>query len=85
MAKTITGKVVSTKMQNTIIVEVTRRVPHPLYKKLLKRTNRFKADSDGQTVKKGDTVIIVETKPMSKDKHFKLDSIVSNKSEGGNK
>lgn len=81
MAKTITGTVVSVAMQNTIVVEVTRRVPHPLYKKLLKRSSRFKADSAGQTVKKGDTVTIVETKPMSKDKHFKLQGVATKKEE----
>ena len=82
MAKTITGTVVSIAMQNTIIVEVTRRVPHPLYKKLLKRSSRFKADSAGLTVNKGDNVVIVETKPMSKDKHFRVESVVS-KQKGG--
>ncbi len=81
MAKTITGAVVSTAMQNTIVVEVTRRVPHPLYKKLLKQTSRFKADTAGKTVKNGDIVVIVETKPISKGKHFVLQTITGNKEE----
>ncbi len=81
MAKTITGTVVSTGMQNTIVIEVTRRVPHPLYKKLLKQTSRFKADTAGKTVKNGDTVVIVETKPISKDKHFALQTVIENKEE----
>ena len=76
MAKVITGTVVSIKMQNTVVVEVTRKVPHPLYKKLLKHSKKFKADTNGQTVKVGDTVAIVEIKPMSKDKHFALEKKV---------
>lgn len=81
MAKTITGTVVSTSMQKTIVVGVTRRVPHPLYKKLLKQSSRFKADTGGKTVKNGDTVVIVETKPISKDKHFVLQTVISNKED----
>jgi small subunit ribosomal protein S17 len=72
MAKTLNGTVVSTKMQNTVVVEVSWKKPHPLYKKLLKRSKKFKVDSNGQTVNVGDKVTIVETKPIAKDKHFKL-------------
>jgi len=82
MAKRITGTVVSTKMQNTIVVEVTRKVPHPLYKKLLKQSKKFKADTNGQTAKIGDTVVITETKPISKDKHFILQNTVNAKEAG---
>lgn len=76
MAKTLTGKVISTKMQNTIVVEVSRLLPHPLYKKLLKRSKKYKVDTAGQTVEVGKRVKIVETLPMSKDKHFKLASVL---------
>jgi small subunit ribosomal protein S17 len=76
MAKILVGKVIATKMQDTVIVEVTRRVPHPLYKKLLKRSEKFKVDIKGQEVAVGRTVRIVETKPISKDKHFKLLEVV---------
>lgn len=79
MLKILTGVVVSTKMKNTISVEVTRKVAHPLYKKLIKRSKKFKAETMGQAVKLGDTVTIVETKPISKDKHFALQSIVGQK------
>ena len=72
----MTGTVVSTKMQNTIVVEVTRKVPHPLYKKLLKHSKKFKADTNGITAKVGDTVSIIEIKPMSKDKHFALEKLI---------
>lgn len=72
-AKVLSGKVTSVKMQDTILVEVTRRVPHPLYKKLLRKSKQFKVDTKGQEVPAvGKTVKIVETKPISKTKHFKL-------------
>ena len=76
MAKTMTGMVVSTGMQQTIVVEVTRKVPHPIYRKLLKRSKKFKVDVNGKTVKIGNSVKIVEIKPMSKDKHFSLEGIL---------
>ncbi len=76
MAKTMTGTVVSTGMQETVIVEVTRKVPHPFYQKLLKQSKKFKVAIDGKTVKVGDRVTIVETKPMSKQKHFLLEKVL---------
>jgi len=72
MAKTLSGKIVSVKMQNTVVVEVVRLFPHPLYKKLLKRSKNFKVDLNGQTVVVGQEVKIQEIPPMSKDKHFKI-------------
>ena len=73
MAKTLTGKVVSTKMQNTVVVEVEKAYRHRLYNKTLKRHKRFKAHVDGSiAVKDGDKVDIQETKPISKDKQFKV-------------
>ena len=72
MAKVLAGKVVSIKMNDTVVVEVVRRTPHPLYKKLVKKSSRFKVDSRGQEVVVGQDVKIVETRPVSKDKHFKL-------------
>ena len=72
-AKILVGKVTSVKMQDTILVEVTRRVPHPLYKKLLRKSKQFKVDVKGlEPVAVGKTVKIVETKPISKTKHFRL-------------
>ena len=72
MAKILTGTVVSTAMQNTIVVEVTRHVPHPLYRKLMKRSKKHKVDVTGESVTVGQLVKIVETKPISKGKHFRL-------------
>lgn len=70
--KTLTGKVISAKMAKTVVVEVQRQKIHPLYKKILRRTSRFKVHSDDATLKAGDTVKIISTKPISKDKHFKV-------------
>jgi small subunit ribosomal protein S17 len=72
MAKVLAGKVVSVKMNDTVIVEVVRRTPHPLYKKLVKKSKKFKVDSKGQEVTVGQDIKIVETRPISKDKHFKV-------------
>lgn len=72
MSKVLIGKVISIKMQDTVIVEVITRAPHKLYGKLLKRSKNYKVDLNGQTVARGDEVKIEETKPMSKDKHFKI-------------
>lgn len=76
MKRVLTGKVLSTKMQDTVIVEVTRRVPHKLYKKLMKRSKNYKVDSKGQTVAVGQRVKIIETQPLSKDKYFKLLEVI---------
>lgn len=72
MAKVLEGKVVSNKMQKTIVVEVVRRTPHPLYKKLIKRSKKFLADSGEKTYNVGQIVKIVETRPLSKTKRFKV-------------
>ena len=72
MKKIFEGKIVSLKMQNTAVVEVLRRVPHPLYKKVLKRNKKHKADTAGLNLSVGDKVKIVEVRPISKDKHFKV-------------
>ncbi|CAN5128383.1 hypothetical protein BH11PAT1_BH11PAT1_3740 [soil metagenome] len=73
MAKIFSGIITSVAMEKTILVEVTRHVPHPLYRKLMKRSKKHKVDnSEGIEVKVGQTVKIVAVKPISKDKHFKL-------------
>jgi small subunit ribosomal protein S17 len=79
MAKTLTGKVVSQHMQGAVVVEVTRRIPHPKYKKLLKRSKKFKAVLQGKTVGIGDTVTIAETRPLSKDIHFMISEVKGGK------
>lgn len=72
MKKVITGKIVSVKMQNTVIVSVVRQVAHKKYGKLLKVTKRFKVDTNGMELAEGDTVKIEQTKPISKTKFFKV-------------
>ncbi|PIR80024.1 MAG: 30S ribosomal protein S17 [Candidatus Levybacteria bacterium CG10_big_fil_rev_8_21_14_0_10_35_13] len=76
MKKTIVGKIVSLKMNNTAIIEVTRRVAHPLYKKLLKKSKRYKADTNGLTLSLGDSVKIVSVRPISKEKNFKISEVI---------
>jgi small subunit ribosomal protein S17 len=66
------GKVISDKMDKTIVVSVTRFVEHPKYKKRIKISKKYKAHDETNSKKVGDTVEIEETKPISKDKHFKV-------------
>jgi small subunit ribosomal protein S17 len=79
MAKVLTGKVISIKMQNTAVIEVSRRVPHPLYKKLLKVGKHFNVDTAGKSVALGDEVRFVETKPISKTKFFVIKEVITKK------
>ena len=76
MNKIFEGKIVSLKTDKTAVVEIVRYVPHRLYKKLLKRSKNFKADTGNVEVKLGDKVKIVETKPISKNKNFKVLEVV---------
>lgn len=71
-SKVFSGTVVSDKMKDTIVVLVERYEKHPKYDKFIKRRKKFKAHDAGNTAKIGDKVQIVETRPISKDKHFKL-------------
>ncbi|HUQ41366.1 MAG TPA: 30S ribosomal protein S17 [Candidatus Limnocylindrales bacterium] len=77
MRKTRIGLVVSDKMQKTVVVAIERRVPHPVYGKMMTRTTRLKAHDEENQAKAGDTVRIMETRPMSKDKRWRLVEIVS--------
>ena len=70
------GQVVSTKMAKTIVVEVSRRVPHPLYKRIVKKRKKFYAHDAEGAARLGDVVRIVECRPLSKLKHWKLEEIV---------
>lgn len=76
MAKVLTGQVVSVKMQDTVIVEVVWKLPHPMYKKLLKRSSRYKVALNGQEVQLGDTVRMEETRKMAKGKYFRIKEVV---------
>jgi len=71
------GQVVSIKMAKTIIVESTTRVPHPRFRKIIKQIKRFYAHDDESTAKLGDTVLIMESRPLSKLKRWRLVSVIS--------
>jgi len=70
------GLVVSDKMDKTVVVAIERRVPHPVYGKMVTKTKRLKAHDEANSAKVGDTVRIVETRPLSKDKRWRLLEIV---------
>jgi small subunit ribosomal protein S17 len=70
------GVVVSDKMQKTVVVSIERRVPHPVYGKMITRSTNLKAHDEQNQAKTGDTVRIMETRPMSKDKRWRVVEIV---------
>jgi len=72
LRKTRTGKVVSNKMDKTVVVAIEDNVRHPLYKKIVKRTIKFKAHDEENTCNVGDKVEIMETRPLSKEKRWRL-------------
>ena len=76
LRKTRIGVVVSDKMDKTITVEIRNRVKHPLYGKIMNRTEKFKAHDEQNEAGIGDTVRIMETRPLSKDKRWRLVEIV---------
>ena len=76
LRKTRIGKVVSDKMDKTIVVAVVDNVEHPLYKKIVKRTYKLKAHDENNECGIGDTVRVMETRPLSKDKRWRLVDII---------
>ncbi len=70
--KTRVGEVVSDKMDKTVVVAVTRLVRHPLYGRFVKKTNKFKVHDENNECQTGDVVKIMETRPISKDKRWRL-------------
>ena len=76
LRKTRTGKVVSDKMDKTIVVAIEDHVKHPLYGKIVKRTYKLKAHDEKNECNIGDTVKVMETRPLSKDKRWRLVEIV---------
>ena len=76
MRKTRIGVVVSDKMDKTIVVAIRNRVQHPLYGKIMNRTNKIKVHDEENQCGVGDTVKIMETRPLSKDKHWRLVEII---------
>ena len=76
LRKTRVGKVVSDKMDKTVVVAIEDNVKHPLYKKIIKNTIRLKAHDEENTCRVGDRVLIMETRPLSKDKRWRVAEIV---------
>ena len=76
LRKTRVGKVISDKMDKTIVVAIEDHVKHPLYKKIVKRTYKLKALDENNECNIGDTVKVMETRPLSKDKRWRLVEIV---------
>jgi len=77
------GQVVSTKMAKTIVIEVTRRVPHPLYKRIIAKRKKFYAHDEQSTAKLGDVVRIVESRPLSKLKRWTLAEVIRRAAQVG--
>jgi small subunit ribosomal protein S17 len=76
LRKTRVGKVVSNKMDKTIVVAIADNVKHPLYKKTIKRTTKLKAHDENNICNIGDRVEIMETRPLSKDKRWRLVQVI---------
>ena len=76
LRKTRVGTVVSDKMDKTVVVAIEDSVRHPLYKKIIKRTVKFKAHDELNACGVGDTVEIMETRPLSKDKNWRVSKII---------
>ncbi len=75
--KVYTGEVISDKMKKTVVVAVTRLAQHPLYKKTIRKVIKFKAHDEEDKCQLGDLVTIIESRPISKDKRWKVIEIVS--------
>lgn len=76
LRKSMIGTVVSDKMDKTVVVAVETSVSHPIYKKTVKRTYKLKAHDEENACKNGDKVLVMETKPLSKDKRWRVVEIV---------
>lgn len=74
--KMLTGKVVSDKMNKTVVVEIERLIEHPMYKKTFRRTTRIKADTNSFEVAVGQSVKIEGVRPLSRDKHFRIIEVI---------
>ena len=75
--KVLTGKVVSAKMQKTIVVQVERKLRHPKYRRVVRRYSKFKVHDQNGQAKPGDAVKIIETRPLSKEKRWMLVEVIN--------
>lgn len=76
LRKTNVGKVVSNKMDKTVVVAISDNVRHPLYKKIIKRTVKLKAHDENNVCGIGDRVLVMETRPLSKDKRWRVVEVI---------
>lgn len=76
MRKTMMGIVVSNKMDKTVVVAIEESTQHPIYKKIIKRTKKYKAHDEENTCNNGDKVKIMETRPLSKDKRWRVVQVI---------
>jgi small subunit ribosomal protein S17 len=76
MRRELIGVVVSDKMEKTIVVKVSRKVKHPLYKKFVLKTARYKAHDEGNIAKVGDEVLLLESRPLSRHKRWVMTKVV---------
>jgi len=74
--RTLIGQIVSDKMDKTVVVEVTRRFQHPVYKKYISRRKRYKAHDEDNQYQSGDTVELVESRPVSKNKRWRVARLI---------
>ncbi len=77
LRKTRTGRVVSNKMDKTVVIAIEDNVKHPLYNKIVKKTIKLKAHDEENTCNVGDRVLVMETRPLSKDKRWRVVEIIS--------
>ncbi len=70
------GSVISDKMQKTVVVEVTRKIQHPVYKRVVKRVTKFKAHDEKSECHVGDRVLVIESRPLSKEKHWRVVQVI---------
>ena len=75
--KTMTGKVVSNKMNKTVVIKVERRFAHPVFKKVVKTTKKYKVHDEKNECSEGDIILIQETRPLSKEKRWRLLNIIT--------
>jgi len=76
MRKVLTGRVVSDKMDKTVVVAVETLVRHPMYQRIIRRTRKFKAHDEGNSCRVGDRVKVMETRPLSKEKRWRVVEIL---------
>ncbi|MBT9148605.1 MAG: 30S ribosomal protein S17 [Dehalococcoidia bacterium] len=81
--RTLVGNVVSNKMDKTVVVMVTRRHQHPHYKKYIEESKKFKAHDETNACNVGDRVKIIETRPLSREKRWRVAEVLAKKAEGG--